>query len=107
VGDDNDTTMGSMLADTSTLSPSEDAEHRKLRDLIEESLVLLTPREADILRYRFGLDPEGRERTLEEVGTIFKVTRERIRQIEVAALNKLRHPLRNRKLRSFYHTDVA
>jgi RNA polymerase primary sigma factor len=107
VGDDGDTTMGSLLADTSSQSPSEDAEASRLRDLIEESLTLLTPREADILRFRFGLDPEGRERTLEEVGTIFKVTRERIRQIEVAALSKLRHPLRNRKLRSFYHTDVA
>ena len=107
VGDDGDTTMGSLLADTSSQSPSEDAEASRLRDLIEESLTFLTPREADILRFRFGLDPEGRERTLEEVGTIFKVTRERIRQIEVAALSKLRHPLRNRKLRSFYHTDVA
>jgi RNA polymerase primary sigma factor len=72
-----------------------------LRELTEDVLSTLTPREKEIIKMRFGLDQSGEERTLEEVGKHFNVTRERIRQIEAKALAKLRHPSRSRRLRAF------
>ena len=80
--------------------PAEAASHTLLREQLSEVLNSLTPREAEVLRLRFGLE-DGRPRTLEEVGGVFQVTRERIRQIEAKALRKLRHPSRSKKLRDF------
>jgi len=82
------------------MSPAEAAANTLLRREIEDALNKLTPRERDVLRMRFGLD-DGSPRTLEEVGRHFKVTRERIRQIEAKALKKLKHPTKSRKLREF------
>jgi RNA polymerase primary sigma factor len=82
------------------LSPPDAVIHINLREQIEEALKSLTEREAKILKMRFGLG-DGNEHTLEEVGQQFKVTRERIRQIEAKALRKLKHPSRSRKLKSF------
>jgi len=107
VGGNNDTPIGRIIEDTQSVNPSEKILNSNLRQLIEESLEALTPREAEVIKLRYGLDPEGRERTLEEIGQIFSVTRERIRQIEAQALNKLRRPSRNSKLRSYVEGAVA
>ncbi len=100
VGEDEDSELGSFIEDDTTLSPTQSAYQNLLREKVEEVLGTLTPREARILRLRFGLQ-NGRQYTLEEVGQKFGLTRERIRQIEGKALRRLRHPRRSRQLRDF------
>jgi RNA polymerase primary sigma factor len=100
VGEDEDTELGSFVEDESTPTPTQTAYQNLLRDKIEEVLATLSPREARILRLRFGLH-SGRPYTLEEVGQKFGLTRERIRQIEGKALRRLRHPRRARQLRDY------
>ncbi|WP_198030885.1 RNA polymerase sigma factor RpoD [Cupriavidus sp. amp6] len=100
VGDDADATLGDMIEDVSASSPAEAAIHANMRAAIDEALDGLSPREAKVLRMRFGLDTTS-DRTLEEVGKQFDVTRERIRQIEIKAMRKLMHPSRADKLRPF------
>jgi len=100
VGEEEDSELGSFIEDDSTPTPSQSAFQNLLREKVEEVLSTLTPREARILRLRFGLQ-NGRQYTLEEVGQKFGLTRERIRQIEGKALRRLRHPRRSRHLRDF------
>nr|WP_238265131.1 RNA polymerase sigma factor RpoD [Cupriavidus pauculus] len=100
VGDDADATLGDMIEDVSASSPAEAAIHANLRVMLDEALDGLAPREAKVLRMRFGIDTTS-EHTLEEVGKQFDVTRERIRQIESKAMRKLRHPSRADKLKLF------
>lgn len=100
IGEEEDSHLADFIEDQEAISPSEAASTMILREKIEESLNKLTPRERDVLKMRFGLD-DGYSRTLEEVGRHFKVTRERIRQIEAKALKKLRHPSRSKKLRDY------
>lgn len=100
IGEEEDSHLADFIEDQEAVSPSEAASTLILREKIEESLNKLTPRERDVLKMRFGLD-DGYSRTLEEVGRHFKVTRERIRQIEAKALKKLRHPSRSKKLRDY------
>jgi RNA polymerase primary sigma factor len=101
IGEAGDSQLGDFIEDKSTISPAQKVITSNLRDVTGDVLQTLSPREEKVLRLRFGLDSEGRERTLEEVGEDFKVTRERIRQIEVKALRKLRHPSRARVLKNF------
>lgn len=107
IGDDGESSLGSFIEDQSSLNPAEMVVGKSLREATMEVLNTLTPREAQILKMRFGLDAEGHERTLEEVGKHFSVTRERIRQIEAKALRKLRHPSRSRKLKTFFDDSHA
>ena len=100
VGDEGDTHFGDFIEDKSIVSPSDATSSVMLKEQLEEVLVTLTEREAKILRLRFGLN-NGYPHTLEEVGNVFHVTRERIRQIEAKALKKLCHPIRSRKLKGF------
>jgi RNA polymerase primary sigma factor len=100
VGEGEDSELGSFVEDESTPTPTQSAYHNLMRDKIEEVLATLSPREARILRLRFGLH-NGRSYTLEEVGQKFGLTRERIRQIEGKALRRLRHPRRSRQLRDY------
>jgi len=100
IGEEEDSHLSDFIEDQEAISPAEAAASAILREKIEETLNNLTPRERDVLKMRFGLD-DGHSRTLEEVGRHFKVTRERIRQIEAKALKKLRHPSRSRKLRDY------
>ena len=100
IGEENDSKMGDFIEDRSAVAPSEAASFQLLKEQIEDVLFTLSDREARVLSLRFGLE-DGRQRTLEEVGRDFGVTRERIRQIEGNALRKLRHPSRSRKLRDF------
>ncbi|KAA3648220.1 MAG: RNA polymerase subunit sigma [Chloroflexi bacterium] len=100
VGDEDDSELGMFVEDEKTPSPGQSAYQNMLGDKIEEILETLSPREARILRLRFGLD-DGRQYTLEEVGERFGLTRERIRQIEGKALRRLRHPVRARQLREY------
>lgn len=100
VGEEEDSELGSFIPDEETLTPSDTAYQRLLQTKLQEVLATLTPREARILRLRFGLD-DGRSYTLEEVGQKFGLTRERIRQIEHEALDRLRHPSRARQLRDY------
>ena len=100
VNDDGDTSMGDLLGDENAVSPEAAAAHTMLRQYLDEALSELKPREQEVLRLRFGLDT-GQEMTLEEVGNIFGVTRERIRQIEAKALRKLRSPMRSKKLQGY------
>ncbi|HJS76409.1 MAG TPA: RNA polymerase sigma factor RpoD [Burkholderiales bacterium] len=100
IGDDDDSHLGDFIEDTSTVAPSEAATYASLRDVTKEVLDTLTPREAKVLRMRFGIEMST-DHTLEEVGKQFDVTRERIRQIEAKALRKLRHPSRSERLKSF------
>jgi RNA polymerase primary sigma factor len=100
IGDDDDSHLGDFIEDQSTVAPSEAAVNASLRDVCKDILDTLTPREAKVLRMRFGIEMNT-DHTLEEVGKQFDVTRERIRQIEAKALRKLRHPSRSEKLRSF------
>ena len=101
VGDEEDTTIGSFVEDDNTPSPADATSNTLLAEALTEILGTLTEREADVLRMRFGMY-DGRTHTLEEVGQIFGVTRERIRQIENKAIRKLRHPSRAKKIRDFY-----
>ena len=100
IGDDDDSHLGDFIEDQSTLAPVEAAVYTSLRDATKDVLDTLTPREAKVLRMRFGIEMNT-DHTLEEVGKQFDVTRERIRQIEAKALRKLRHPSRSERLRSF------
>ena len=101
VGDEEDTTIGSFVEDDNTPGPVDATSNAMLSEALTEILGTLTEREADVLRMRFGMD-DGRTHTLEEVGQIFGVTRERIRQIENKAIRKLRHPSRAKKIKDFY-----
>ena len=100
IGEEEDSHLGDFIPDDDAPAPADAASHILLREQLSEVLSTLTPREEKVLRLRFGLE-DGRSRTLEEVGKEFKVTRERIRQIEAKALRKLRHPSRSKKLRDF------
>jgi RNA polymerase primary sigma factor len=100
IGDDDDSHLGDFIEDTATVAPVDAAVYTSLRDATKEVLDTLTPREAKVLRMRFGIEMST-DHTLEEVGKQFDVTRERIRQIEAKALRKLRHPSRSERLRSF------
>ncbi len=100
IGKEEDSHLGDFIQDDNVPVPADAAAFTMLREQLEEVLDTLTEREQKVLRLRFGLD-DGRARTLEEVGKVFKVTRERIRQIEAKALRKLRHPSRSRKLRDY------
>ena len=105
VGEEDESNLGNFIPDDDAPSPSEQAADTLLREHIEEVMQTLTPREAKVLKLRFGLE-DGRMRTLEEVGKEFDVTRERIRQIEAKALRKLRHPSRSKKLKDFMSSDI-
>lgn len=100
IGEEEDSHLGDFIEDEDALAPAEAASFLLLKEQLEEVLDSLTPREQKVLRLRFGLD-DGRARTLEEVGQVFGVTRERIRQIEAKALRKLRHPSRSKKLKDY------
>ena len=100
IGDDDDSHLGDFIEDQSTMAPADAATYASLRDVTKEVLDTLTPREAKVLRMRFGIEMST-DHTLEEVGKQFDVTRERIRQIEAKALRKLRHPSRSERLKSF------
>ncbi|HEX3838900.1 MAG TPA: RNA polymerase sigma factor RpoD [Steroidobacteraceae bacterium] len=104
IGDDEDSHLGDFIEDTSVASPIDQATSESLRETTHSVLAQLTPREAKVLRMRFGIDMNT-DHTLEEVGKQFDVTRERIRQIEAKALRKLRHPSRSEQLRSFLMDD--
>ena len=101
VGDEEDTSIGSFVEDERTPGPADATSNAMLAEALKEILDTLTEREADVLRMRFGMY-DGRTHTLEEVGQIFGVTRERIRQIENKAIRKLRHPSRAKKIKDFY-----
>jgi RNA polymerase primary sigma factor len=100
IGDDDDSHLGDFIEDTNNLAPVEAAMHAGLRDVVKDILDSLTPREAKVLRMRFGIEMST-DHTLEEVGKQFDVTRERIRQIEAKAIRKLKHPSRSDKLRTY------
>lgn len=100
IGEEDDSHLGDFIEDQDATSPSEHAAYEMLKEQLEDVLDTLTDREENVLRLRFGLD-DGRTRTLEEVGKVFGVTRERIRQIEAKALRKLRHPSRSKRLKDF------
>ena len=100
IGDEDDSTLGEFIADVEALAPADYASQELLREQVDSVLDSLSERERAVLRLRFGL-VDGRNRTLEEVGKEFNVTRERIRQIEAKALRKLRHPSRSRKLKDY------
>lgn len=100
IGEDDDSNLSDFIEDTSASSPDQSAAHSMLKDQVSRVLATLTKREEKVVRLRFGLG-DGTPRTLEEVGTIFNVTRERVRQIEAKALRKLMHPSRSRKLKGY------
>ena len=100
IGEEEDSHLGDFIQDEDSPAPQDSAAHTLLREQLEEVMDTLTPREAMVLKLRFGLE-DGKARTLEEVGKQFDVTRERIRQIEAKALRKLRHPSRSKKLRDY------
>ena len=100
IGEEDDSHLGDFIEDQDATSPAEHAAYELLKEQLEDVLDTLTDREENVLRLRFGLD-DGRTRTLEEVGKVFGVTRERIRQIEAKALRKLRHPSRSKQLKDF------
>lgn len=100
IGEENDSTIGEFIIDKQAINPLENSIHTDLAQTLKKSLAMLTPREEKIIRLRYGLD-DNKSRTLEEVGLIFNVTRERVRQIEAKAIRKLRHPTRSRTLKDF------
>ncbi|WP_313256399.1 sigma-70 family RNA polymerase sigma factor, partial [Stenotrophomonas acidaminiphila] len=104
IGDDEDSHLGDFIEDTNVESPIDNTTNINLSETVRDVLAGLTPREAKVLRMRFGIDMNT-DHTLEEVGKQFDVTRERIRQIEAKALRKLRHPSRSEQLRSFLDID--
>ncbi|MBX3294172.1 MAG: RNA polymerase sigma factor RpoD [Acidobacteria bacterium] len=101
IGEEEDSHLGDFIEDRSILNPAESVTFSNLREITDEVLATLTPREEKVIKMRFGLGSTGSEHTLEEVGQHFAVTRERIRQIEAKALRKLRHPSRSRRLKAF------
>jgi RNA polymerase primary sigma factor len=101
IGEEEDSHLGDFIEDKTIANPADAVISSNLREITEEVLKSLTPREEKVIKMRFGLGPNGSEHTLEEVGQHFAVTRERIRQIEAKALRKLRHPSRSRKLKAF------
>ena len=101
IGEEEDSHLGDFIEDRSILNPADAVVASNLREITDEVLATLTPREEKVIKMRFGLGTTGSEHTLEEVGQHFAVTRERIRQIEAKALRKLRHPSRSRKLKAF------
>jgi len=105
IGDDDDSHLGDFIEDSATMAPADSALYASLREATKEVLDTLTPREAKVLRMRFGIEMNT-DHTLEEVGKQFDVTRERIRQIEAKALRKLRHPSRSERLRSFLDQET-
>lgn len=104
IGEEDDSHLGDFIEDKVITNPAEAMISSNLREVTDEVLKSLTPREEKVIKMRFGLGPNGNEHTLEEVGQHFAVTRERIRQIEVKALRKLRHPSRSKKLRAFFES---
>ena len=100
IGEEEDSHLGDFIEDRNTVAPAEAASYQLLKEQVDDVLETLSSRESEVLSLRFGLE-DGRQRTLEEVGRTFGVTRERIRQIEAKALRKLRHPTRSKKLRDF------
>ncbi len=106
IGDDGDTNFGDFIEDKAAVSPANATTYSMLKDHMENVLDTLTERESKVLRFRFGIG-DGYPRTLEEVGSIFNVTRERVRQIEAKALRKLRHPTRSRKLKTFLELGIG
>jgi RNA polymerase primary sigma factor len=106
IGESGDSQLGDLIEDKSTESPAARVITSNLREITGDVLQTLSPREERVIRLRFGLDNEGHERTLEEVGQNFNVTRERIRQIEAKALRKLRHPSRARVLKNFIESEA-
>lgn len=100
IGEEEDSHLGDFIADDNTPAPQDAASYMMLREQLLEVLHTLTPREESVLKLRFGLE-DGRPRTLEEVGKVFEITRERIRQIEAKALRKLRHPSRSKRLKDY------
>ena len=100
IGKEEDSRLGDFIEDKDADAPVMTVAHELLREDLHEVLGSLSPRERDVLRLRFGMD-DGRQRTLEEVGQLFGVTRERIRQIEAKALRKLRHPNRSKRLKEY------
>jgi RNA polymerase primary sigma factor len=100
MGEEADSNLGDFIEDRNAVQPADGATKQLLKEQINEVLATLTPREQRVIQLRFGLE-DGRSRTLEEVGLVFRVTRERIRQIEAKALRKIRHPSRSRKLRDY------
>jgi RNA polymerase primary sigma factor len=101
IGEEEDSHLGDFIEDRSIMNPAESVTFGNLREITDEVLATLTPREEKVIKMRFGLGNTGSEHTLEEVGQHFAVTRERIRQIEAKALRKLRHPSRSRRLKAF------
>src|SRR5699024_11732293 len=99
-GEEDESHLGDYIEDQEAILPSDHASYELVKEQLEDVLDTLTDREENVLRLRFGLD-DGRTRTLEEVGKVFGVTRERIRQIEAKALRKLRHPSRSKRLKDF------
>jgi RNA polymerase primary sigma factor len=106
IGDDDDSHLGDFIEDQNNMAPADAAVYAGLREATKEVLDTLTPREAKVLRMRFGIDMST-DHTLEEVGKQFDVTRERIRQIEAKALRKLRHPTRSERLKSFIENAAS
>jgi RNA polymerase primary sigma factor len=103
IGDDDDSHLGDFIEDQVNTAPLDAAVQAGLRDIVKDVLDSLTPREAKVMRMRFGIEMTS-DHTLEEVGKQFDVTRERVRQIEAKALRKMKHPSRSDKLRSFIDT---
>jgi RNA polymerase primary sigma factor len=103
IGDEEDSSLGDFIEDKKAVAPADEVVNTKLAEQIAQVLSDLTPREEQVLRKRFGIG-EKSDHTLEEVGKLFNVTRERIRQIEAKALRKLRHPVRSQQLRSYYES---
>ncbi len=106
IGDEGDTSFGDFIEDKTAVSPANATAYSMLKEQMDDVLLTLTEREEKVLRLRFGIG-DGYPRTLEEVGHIFKVTRERVRQIEAKALRKLRHPTRSRKLKNFLDIKLS
>lgn len=106
IGDEGDTSFGDFIEDKSAISPASATAYSMLKEQMDDVLMTLTEREEKVLRLRFGIG-DGYPRTLEEVGQIFNVTRERVRQIEAKALRKLRHPTRSRKLKNFLDLKLS
>ena len=105
IGEEDDSHLGDFIPDDESPAPHDSAAYTLLKEQLEEVMSTLTPREAKVLKLRFGLE-DGKARTLEEVGKEFQVTRERIRQIEAKALRKLRHPSRSKRLKDFMNTEM-